>query len=62
MKYIRKEITKGIQPIADQNLKITGDVNITGNYLQNTSKDLNFGNIQITKDVTPNIKFIDKFN
>mgnify|MGYP001316560864 CR=1 FL=1 len=34
MKYIRKEIIKGIEPIADQDFKITGDIDITGSYLQ----------------------------
>jgi|TARA_B100001094_G_scaffold178442_1_gene172506 hypothetical protein len=37
MKYIRKEISKGVKPIADQDFKITGDIDITGNYLQNGS-------------------------
>ena len=37
MKYIRKEISKGVKPIADQDFQITGDIDITGNYLQNGS-------------------------
>ena len=37
MKYIRKDILKGVKPIADQDFKITGDIDITGNYLQNGS-------------------------
>ena len=37
MKYIRKEISKGVKPIADQDFQITGDIDITGNYLVNGS-------------------------
>ena len=37
MKYIRKEIYKGVKPIADQDFQITGNINITGNYLVNGS-------------------------
>lgn len=37
MKYIRKEIIKNVDPIAEQDFQVSGNLNVTGNYLQNGS-------------------------